>query len=69
MKEQIIKRLRNKAFWVTLASAIVLLAQQLGLKIFPSNIADIVNSVLAILTIAGVISNPTTENSGFLDDK
>ena len=69
MKEQIIKRLRNKAFWVTLASAIVLLAQQLGLNIFPSNIADIVNSVLAILTIAGVISNPTTENSGFLDDK
>ena len=69
MKEQIIKRLRNKAFWVTLASAIVLLAQQLGLNIFPSNIADIINSVLAILTIAGVISNPTTENSGFLDDK
>ena len=60
MKEQIIKRLRNKAFWVTLASAIVLLAQQLGLKIFPSNIADIVNSVLAILTIAGVIIDPST---------
>ena len=60
MKEQIIKRLRNKAFWVTLASAIVLLAQQLGLNIFPSNIADIINSVLAILTIAGVIIDPST---------
>ena len=60
MKEQIIKRLRNKAFWVTLASAIVLLAQQLGLNIFPSNIADIINTVLAILTIAGVIIDPST---------
>lgn len=60
MKEKIIKRLRNKAFWVTLASAIVLLAQQLGLNIFPSNIADIINSVLAILTIMGVIIDPST---------
>ena len=60
MKEQIIKRLRNKAFWVALASAIVLLAQQLGLSIFPNNIADIINTVLAILTIAGVIIDPST---------
>ena len=60
MKEQIIKRLRNKAFWVTLASAVVLLAQQLGLNIFPTNIADIINSLLAILTIAGVIIDPST---------
>ena len=60
MKEQIIKRLRNKAFWVALASGVVLLAQQLGLNIFPTNIADIINSVLAILTIAGVIIDPST---------
>ena len=60
MKEQIIKRLRNKAFWVTLASGVVLLAQQLGLNIFPTNIADIINSLLAILTIMGVIIDPST---------
>lgn len=60
MKEQIIKRLRNKAFWVALASGVVLLAQQLGLNIFPTNIADIINSVLAILTIMGVIVDPST---------
>ena len=60
MKEQIIKRLRNKAFWVALASGVVLLAQQLGLNIFPSNTADIVNTVLAILTIVGVIIDPST---------
>lgn len=60
MKQQILKRLRNKAFAVALASAIVLLAQQLGLKIFPDNIGDIVNTILAILTIMGVIVDPTT---------
>ena len=60
MKEQILKRLRNKAFLLALASGIVLLAQQLGLNIFPSNIADIINSILSILTISGIIINPTT---------
>lgn len=66
-KEQIIKRLKNKAFWVTLSSAIVLLAQQLGLKIFPDNIVDIINTVLVILTIMGVIVDPTTP--GISDSK
>ena len=61
MKEQIIKRLRNKAFLVALASAIILLIQQLGLDILPSNISDIINSVLAILTIMGIVVDPTTE--------
>ena len=60
MKEQILKRLRNKAFLLALASGIVLLAQQLGLNIFPSNISDIINSILSILTISGIIINPTT---------
>lgn len=53
-------RLRNKAFWVSLVSAIVLLSQQLGLTIFPENIGDIANTVLLILTLVGVIIDPTT---------
>ena len=65
MKEQILKRLRNKAFLLALASGIVLLAQQLGLDIFPSNIADIINTVLALLTIGGIIIDPST--SGLTD--
>ena len=58
-------RFKNKTFWVALASAIVLLTQQLGLEIFPENIMDIVNTVLMIFVILGVISDPTTH--GFLD--
>ena len=36
-------RLKNKTFWVSLTAAIVLLAQQLGLDIFPENISDIIS--------------------------
>lgn len=60
MKEQIIKRLRNKAFLVSMASAILLLSQQLGLDIFPSNFEDIVNTVLVILTLMGIVIEPTS---------
>lgn len=54
-------RFRNKTFWLALMSAIVVLTQQLGLDIFPSNIMEIVNTVLMILVILGVVVNPTTD--------
>ena len=60
-------RLKNKTFWVSLTAAIVLLSQQLGLDIFPKNIADIVNTILLIATILGVIVDPSTE--GITDKK
>ncbi|MDY3959647.1 phage holin [Romboutsia timonensis] len=60
-------RLRNKYFWVSLASAVVLLTQQLGLNIFPNNIGEIVNTVLVIFTILGVIIDPSSD--GLLDSK
>ena len=60
-------RLRNKYFWVSLASAVVLLTQQLGLNIFPNNIAEIVNTILLIFTILGVVIDPSSD--GLLDSK
>lgn len=60
MKEQVIKRLRNKAFWVAMASGVILLAQQIKPNLLPSNVSEVVNTVLTILTIAGVIIDPTT---------
>ena len=54
-------RLRNKAFWIALASAIILLIQQLGFDyILPHNAMDIVNTVLLIFTIMGVVIDPST---------
>ena len=53
-------RLTNKTFWVAIVSAIVLLTQQLGLNIFPSNWADILNTALTVLIILGIVVDPST---------
>lgn len=53
-------RLTHKTFWISLASALILLSQQLGLDIFPSNAMEVVNTVLCMLTLMGVIVDPTT---------
>lgn len=53
-------RLRNKGFWVYIASAIVTLSQLLGYKIFPDNWADIVNVILGILMVLGIIVDNST---------
>ncbi|EKQ56604.1 MULTISPECIES: phage holin [unclassified Clostridium] len=53
-------RLKNKAFWVAMASALALLIQQLGLNIIPGNFSEIVNTVLTILTMLGILVDPST---------
>lgn len=53
-------RFKNKATLLAIASAVILLAQQLGFKL-PDNIADIVNTFLTLLVLLGVINDPTTE--------
>lgn len=54
-------RFRNKTFLLTMIGAIVLLIQQLGFKdIIPSNYADIVNSILTILTMVGIVVDTST---------
>ena len=68
VKMNIKLRMKHKEFWVALVSALMLLAQQLGLKIFPDNTMDILNTVLLILTILGVFLDPTTEGLGDSED-
>ena len=53
-------RFQNKATLLAIASAVILLIQQLGFKL-PDNIADIVNTFLTLLVLLGVINDPTTE--------
>lgn len=54
-------RFRNKAFLLSMIGAIVLLIQQLGFKeIIPSNYADVVNSILTILTMVGIVIDTST---------
>ena len=52
-------RFKNKTTLVAIASTVILLAQQLGLKL-PDNVADVVNTFLTLLVLLGVVNDPTT---------
>lgn len=56
-------RFQNKATLLAIAGTLILLAQQLGLKL-PDNIEDVVNTVLTLLVLLGVINDPTTAGVG-----
>ncbi|HEM5071245.1 TPA: phage holin [Streptococcus suis] len=53
-------RLRNKTFWWTLVPLGVLLAQQLGYDWVPENWEAVFGTVMSILTVVGIINDPTT---------
>ena len=52
-------RYKNKATLAAIAATVILLAQQLGLKL-PENISEVVNTALTLLVLLGVINDPTT---------
>ena len=52
-------RFKNKTTLVAIASTVILLAQQLGLKL-PDNVADVVNTFLTLLVLLGVVNDQTT---------
>lgn len=65
-------RIKNKIFWITIIPAVLLLAKQV-LAIFgidfdfteiQKQILAIVESVFAILTILGIVTDLTTEGVG-----
>lgn len=53
-------RLQNKATLIGLISAVFLMLQQFGLTI-PSNIKEGVNTLVVILVILGIVTDPTTK--------
>lgn len=59
-------RLQNKVTLIALIGSIFLMLQQFGLVI-PDNIKDGVNTLVYILVLLGVVSDPTT--SGISDSK
>ncbi len=65
-------RLKNKAFWLAIIPAVILLVQQI-LAIFgvalelagiEEQLVGIVGTVFAILALVGVVTDPTTEGLG-----
>ncbi|WP_297420450.1 phage holin [Clostridium sp.] len=54
-------RLKNKAFWIALVSGVVGFTQLFGVKVFPENWADILNTILGLLVGLGIIVDTSTE--------
>lgn len=65
-------RFRNKAFWVALIPAVLLLIQvvaavfgyALDLGGLGNRLLDVVNALFAVLAILGVVTDPTTKGVG-----
>lgn len=62
-------RIKNKAFWIALIPAVILLLQVVGnvfgldlsnLTGLSQQLIDVVNAVFVVLTILGVVVDPTT---------
>lgn len=68
-------RIKNKAFWVAIIPATLLLIQviaavfgyELDLGDLGNKLHDVVNAVFAVLVILGVVNDPTT--AGVSDSK
>jgi phi LC3 family holin len=60
-------RFTNKTFLIAISSAVVVLAQQLGLNIFPNNWSEILNTILTIFILLGIVIDPST--AGISDPK
>ena len=68
-------RLKNKTFWLALVPAVLLLVQvvaalfviDLKLDALGDKLIDVVNALFAVLTILGIVTDPTT--AGVSDSK
>ena len=64
MKFNIKQQIKNKYFWLSVVSLVVLTAQQFNLDFIPANFQDYVNSVLTILVAMGILTNNSTPGLG-----
>ena len=62
-----LNKFKNYGFWISLASAVILLLQACGLKIDVPIVNEIVTAFLGLLVVLGIISNPNS-GSGYKDE-
>jgi uncharacterized membrane protein len=62
------EKFKNYGLWVAIASLGLLFVQDFGIAITPEKYNVYVNTILGILVLLGVISNPNS-GSGFEDDE
>ncbi|MDQ0417931.1 putative membrane protein [Croceifilum oryzae] len=66
------QRWRNKGLWVSLLAVIPVVLEASGVSLLPNQLEagkEAVMSCLGLLVVLGVLSDPTTQNTGFLDDQ
>lgn len=61
-------RFKNYGLWVSIASLVPLVSSAFGYSIVSDKYTAAVNGVLTLLVALGILSNPTTDNKGYLDD-
>lgn len=72
MKINWIVRIKNKAFWLAVIPAVLLVAQTVlalfGVKFdfgeIGNRLAAVVNAVFSVLAILGIVADPTTDGIG-----
>lgn len=72
MKINWVVRLKNKAFWLSIIPAVLLLIQAVaavvGFQLDFGDISDklisVVNAVFVVLSILGIVNDPTTDGIG-----
>ncbi|QSQ09787.1 hypothetical protein H0A61_02168 [Koleobacter methoxysyntrophicus] len=62
-------RWRNYGLWMSIASLVLVILQELGIDFSPEQYNEITKTVLYLLVLLGILNNPNTQNRGFLDDK
>ena len=68
MKINLLVRIKNKAFWLALIPALLLVVQAVAalfgyrwdFVVLNQQIAAVINAVFAVLAILGVVTDPTT---------
>ena len=72
MKINLLVRFKNKAFWLTLVPALLLVVQTVAslfgynwdFVVLNQQITAIINAVFAVLSILGIVVDPTTAGFG-----
>jgi uncharacterized membrane protein len=65
-------RWRNAGLYVSVISFIPILLEAFGVTVLPEQwgaVKEALMALISLLVIFGILSNPTTENAGYSDDK
>jgi uncharacterized membrane protein len=65
-------RWRNAGLYVSVISFIPIVLESFGVTVLPEQLGAVKEALLALislLVVFGILSNPTTENKGYSDDK